>query len=236
MNEPTSDRDPFEAVAESFLARYRAGERPSITEYAARHPELAEKIRRLLAGAGEGRAGSLGRSRPGAVGSRQGRGPFEAAGRLPDPSRDRPGRHGGGVRGRAGQPGPPGGAEGPAPPGRAAIARMLERFRREAKAAARLHHTNIVPVFEVGQDGETAYLRHAVHPGPGSRRGHRRAGAGCVDDGRTRAAVSPGLTAVAQADRPRHARDRLCGRVALDRPAGDRRGGLVSAGMRPARL
>ena len=45
MSEPTADRDPFEVVAESFLARFRAGERPSIEEYAARHPELADQIR-----------------------------------------------------------------------------------------------------------------------------------------------------------------------------------------------
>ena len=43
----------------------------------------------------------------------------------------------------------------------------LERFRREAKAAARLHHTNIVPVFEVGQDGETAYYAMQFIQGQG---------------------------------------------------------------------
>ena len=48
MSEPTIDRDPFEVVAESFLARYRAGERPSVEEYAARHPELADQIRGLF--------------------------------------------------------------------------------------------------------------------------------------------------------------------------------------------
>jgi hypothetical protein len=48
MSEPTADRDPFEVVAESFLARYRAGQRPGIEEYAARYPELADQIRELL--------------------------------------------------------------------------------------------------------------------------------------------------------------------------------------------
>ena len=48
MSEPTVDRDPFEVVAASFLARFRAGERPSVAEYIARHPELADQIRELL--------------------------------------------------------------------------------------------------------------------------------------------------------------------------------------------
>src|SRR5262249_28831843 len=48
MSEPTVDRDPFEVVAESFLARFRAGERPIIEDLAACHPELADQIRALL--------------------------------------------------------------------------------------------------------------------------------------------------------------------------------------------
>jgi serine/threonine protein kinase len=36
-------------------------------------------------------------------------------------------------------------------------AKLLARFRRESRTAAQLHHTNIVPVFDVGQQGDTCY-------------------------------------------------------------------------------
>nr|WP_303652953.1 protein kinase [Paludisphaera mucosa] len=45
--------------------------------------------------------------------------------------------------------------------------KALERFRREAKAAARLHHTNIVPVFEVGREGEIAFYAMQFIQGQG---------------------------------------------------------------------
>src|SRR5262249_47290359 len=41
------------------------------------------------------------------------------------------------------------------------------RFQREAKAAARMHHTNIVPVFDVGQDGEHLYYAMQLIHGQG---------------------------------------------------------------------
>ena len=45
--------------------------------------------------------------------------------------------------------------------------KALERFRREARAAARLHHTNIVPVFEVGQDGDVVFYAMQFIQGQG---------------------------------------------------------------------
>ena len=42
-----------------------------------------------------------------------------------------------------------------------------ERFRREARAAARLHHTNIVPVYEVGQDGDVRFYAMQFIQGQG---------------------------------------------------------------------
>ena len=45
--------------------------------------------------------------------------------------------------------------------------KALERFRREARAAARLHHTNIVPVFDVGQDGDVVFYAMQFIQGQG---------------------------------------------------------------------
>ena len=44
---------------------------------------------------------------------------------------------------------------------------VRERFRREARAAARLHHTNIVPVYEVGQDGDVRFYAMQFIQGQG---------------------------------------------------------------------
>src|SRR6476659_1484370 len=41
-------RDPVEEIAEEFAARLRRGERPALTEYTDRYPELADEIRELF--------------------------------------------------------------------------------------------------------------------------------------------------------------------------------------------
>ena len=103
----------------------------------------------------------------------------------------------------------------------------LERFRREAKAAARLHHTNIVPVFEVGSDGEVAYFAMQFIQGQG------------LDQVIDELARLRGLERNPQAtDGPVHGRGGNAGRpceaparpgrgVGPERPVRDRRSGAV---------
>jgi eukaryotic-like serine/threonine-protein kinase len=78
----------------------------------------------------------------------------------------------------------------------------LERFRREAKSAARLHHTNIVPVFEVGRVGEAAYYAMQFIQGQGLDQvidelarlsGTERPSGGAGSPGPTAAAPAPGI-------------------------------------------
>jgi tetratricopeptide (TPR) repeat protein len=141
------DREPFECVAEEFVERCRRGESPSVTEYLERYPEHAETIRKLLpAVAMIERLGRVAlpqvevqpaRSVPSQLGE------FRIVREL--------GRGGMGVVYEAVQESL----------GRNVAlkvihqvqldAKRLERFHREAQAVARLHHTNIVPIFAVGE-------------------------------------------------------------------------------------
>src|SRR5690242_16214002 len=45
---PKTDHEEIDRLAELFVARYRAGERPSVDEFAARFPDLATELRELL--------------------------------------------------------------------------------------------------------------------------------------------------------------------------------------------
>jgi WD40 repeat protein/serine/threonine protein kinase len=156
MIDPETRRNPVEELAEEFLARYRRGERPALTEYTRRHPELADEIRELFPAlllieeAGPTVA-------PEAGGKPAGAGPLPA--RLGDYRILREvGRGGMGVVYEAEQE-----ALGRRvalkvlPPSLAADATCLLRFRREARSAARLHHSNIVPVFDVGESAGVHY-------------------------------------------------------------------------------
>jgi serine/threonine protein kinase/WD40 repeat protein len=157
-----SDRDPIEWMAESFLEQYRRGERPSIEEFAAQHPELAEDIRELLPALVQLEQ-DMSMSAPGATGSLPGEARATSLTGAPRTLGDytilrEVGRGGMGVVYEAVQ----------RSLGRHVALKVLpwhqigdspqlQRFQMEARSAARLHHTNIVPVFGVGEDQGVNY-------------------------------------------------------------------------------
>jgi hypothetical protein len=169
MASQTSGRDPVEVLAEEFAERYRRGERPSLAEYTARHPELADQIRELFPALvemeqlGSVEAPRTGPFTPADSGSRaapQQLGEYRILREI--------GRGGMGVVYEAVQESL----------GRHVALKVLpmhgllsptqrERFRREARAAARLHHTNIVPVFGVGEDNGIHYYAMQFIQGQG---------------------------------------------------------------------
>ena len=153
MSHSDDTRDPVEILAEEFLERHRRGERPSITEYAEVHPEWSDRIRSLfptlmmMEGLKSGTRSTGGSSRSGAAEP-------EMPSQLGDfHIRREIGRGGMGVVYLAEQH-----SLGRLvalkvlAPEMMASPRTVERFRREAQAAAGLHHTNIVPVFGTGED------------------------------------------------------------------------------------
>jgi WD40 repeat protein/serine/threonine protein kinase len=194
----TANYGRFDELAEEFAERYRRGEQPGVEEYVERLPEMADEIREMFPALaeveqvqGDAREGL---KQPPSVPTLRALGDYRIVREI--------GRGGMGVVYEAAQ----------ISLGRrvalkvlphqvAQDARALERFRREAKAAARLHHTNIVPVFEVGQEGEVAFyamqfiqgqgldqvidelrrLRTPEHEPVGNNQGHAGSG-GAVSD------------------------------------------------------
>ncbi len=170
MNEPSLQRDPVEVLAEEFLQRRRRGEPASIEEYAERHPQLADRIREVFSTA-------LWLEEFRQAGARLERPLPPTAGQTAPASHPTPLRRLGDFRiireiGRGGM-GVVYEAEQESLGRRVAVKVLpsihlsspsaVRRFRREAKAAARLHHTNIIPVFGVGeQDGVHYYVMQYI--------------------------------------------------------------------------
>jgi serine/threonine protein kinase/WD40 repeat protein len=156
----------FDELAEEFAQRYRRGERPSLQEYVDRLPEMADDIREMFLALveveqaeGDARDEAIQPALPG--------GPCQ--GQIGDFRILREVGHGGmGVVYEAEQVSLGRRVALKILPGHVARDRKaLQRFRREAKAAARLHHTNIVPVFEIGVDGDLAFYAMQFIQGQG---------------------------------------------------------------------
>jgi serine/threonine protein kinase len=152
------------ALAEEFVVRYRHGERPSLREYIDRHPELAAEIREVfpavalmenIALVQEAEESPAAAAAPEAAPLQQ-LGDYRLIRAI--------GQGGMGIVYEAEQ----------VSLGRHVALKLLprklladvkhrRRFEREARLAARLHHTNIVPVFGVGeQDGLPYYVMQFI--------------------------------------------------------------------------
>ena len=149
-------------LADEFAGRYRRGERPALQVYIDRHPELADAIREFFPAMAEMEQVKEARED---LTEPPTSGPLPLLGRLGDYRIIREiGRGGMGVVYEAEQ----------VSLGRHVALKVLPkhrlidanaqcRFEREAKSAARLHHTNIVPVFGVGdQDGMPYYVMQFI--------------------------------------------------------------------------
>jgi serine/threonine protein kinase len=165
MSDMGNQRNPIERLAEEFLTRYRGGERPALSEYTNQNPELADEIRDLFpvlvlmekAGpSGHDRIAepqeSAERRMPERLGEYRllreiGRG---GMGVVYEAEQESLGRH---VALKV------------LPNSALSDPHRLARFRQEARAAARLHHTNIVPIFGVGEASGCHFFAMQYIPG-----------------------------------------------------------------------
>jgi WD40 repeat protein/serine/threonine protein kinase len=148
-------------LADEFAERYRRGERPALQEYIDRHPALADDIRDLFpALAAVEQVKEDRRDVPEPVAG----GPLPPLQRLGDYRIVREvGRGGMGVVYEAEQLSLGRRVALKVLPHKLPDARAKQRFEREARAAAKLHHTNIVPVFGFGEhDGLPFYAMQFI--------------------------------------------------------------------------
>jgi tetratricopeptide (TPR) repeat protein len=159
------DDDPFEQAAADFTRRVRAGERPTVDEYADRYPEIADLLRELLptvAAVERAKSDSKEADRVAASFARppERLGDFRIVREI--------GRGGMGIVYEAVQESLGRNVAVKVLPAHVtADERRVRRFDEEAKHAARLHHTNIVPVFGVGADEGLYYYVMQLIDGEG---------------------------------------------------------------------
>ena len=162
MVDQNESRNPVEVLAEEFIERQRKGDQPTIAEYAEAHPELADTINELFPGIlvlERVRRHSLSGS-PRPVELR-----VERLEQLGDYRILREiGRGGMGIVYEAEQRSLGRRVAVKVLPHRALGDSLhLERFHREARTAALLHHSNIVQVFGVGeQEGLSYYVMQLI--------------------------------------------------------------------------
>ena len=159
--------DLLDQLADEFAARFRRGERPTIKEYSDRYPDLADEIRELFPALVKvERAEGLRQDEEDAHDLPAASPPLSKIGDYRIVREI--GRGGMGIVYEAEQISLGRRVALKVLPRRASGDRMvLERFRREARAAARLHHTNIVPVYEVGQDEDVRFYAMQFIQGQG---------------------------------------------------------------------
>jgi WD40 repeat protein/serine/threonine protein kinase len=160
--ESGSEPDPIEELIDDYLDRHRRGKAPPPADFAAGHPEHAARLRALIPAA-------LAMEECGSAGDPPPRPLPGMPRRLGDYILIRPlGSGGMGVVYEAIQE-----SLGrhvalkTIPPGRHDDPTGLERFRREAQAAARLHHPHIVPVFGIGEHEGLHFYAMQFIPGRG---------------------------------------------------------------------
>jgi serine/threonine protein kinase/WD40 repeat protein/tetratricopeptide (TPR) repeat protein len=163
-----SAADPMGPIADEFVAAFRQGKRPSVEEFAQRYPAHADEIRDMLPALvlmEKAKSGDDSSSEGGKAAVPAARAAVPSLRQLGDYQILREvGRGGMGVVYEAQQLSLGRHVAIKVLPRHALLdPRQLGRFQREARSAARLHHTNIVPVFGVGeQDGLHYYVMQFI--------------------------------------------------------------------------